>query len=113
MSTMPHDVSDLHLAPVVLAIDARIDELSKLDLDALKWRVAVDGDAPDWTTEQREAGLLEAVRHVIDCHGWVVSFDPRGVRLTHGKNSLVLGVPATFNEYLSGSPRSSELGASR
>lgn len=110
MTTVPHDISDLHLAPVVLALDARIDELGRLDLDELALRVALSG-GEEWTREQRDAGLLEAVRDVIDCHGWTLSWDPRGVRMTHGKHSVVLGVSATFADYLSGVSLATLLGA--
>ena len=35
MVNRPHDVTDLYLAPVLLAVDARIGELGKLDKDGL------------------------------------------------------------------------------
>ena len=104
MPNLPHDISDLHLAPVVLALDARIEELGALDLATLVRRIALDSDAPSWSVEQREAGLLEAARHAIDCHGWTLTMDVRGVRLSHGPHTVVLGVPPTFAEYLAGSP---------
>jgi hypothetical protein len=99
---MPHDISDLHLAPVVLAIDARITELAELDLESLALRVALEGDCPEWSRHDRERGLLESARHFIDCRGWVLSWDPRGIRLSHDEHSVVLGVPPTFVDYLSG-----------
>jgi hypothetical protein len=111
MPTLPHDISDLHLAPVLLALDARIDELGQLDVEQLTWRVALATNGHGWTREERDAELLEAIGHLIDCHDWTLSWDPRGLRLTHGDNSLVLGVPATFAEYLSGAPRARGHGA--
>jgi hypothetical protein len=104
MTTLPHDITDLHLAPVVLALDARIEELGALDLKRLRFEVALESDMADWNREMRESGLLTAVQHMIDCHGWQLSWDPRGIRMTHGEHRLVLGVPATFVEFLSGSP---------
>jgi hypothetical protein len=98
----PHDISDLHLAPVVLALDARLDDLGQLTLHQLAMRVALESDRSDFTRVQREGGLLEAIRHIIDCHGWTLSWDVRGVRLTHAAHSVVLGVPATFTEFLAG-----------
>lgn len=65
-------------------------------------RVALVNNNDGQTRDQRDIGLLKAVRHAIDCHGWTLSWDTRGVRLTHAKHSLTLGVPATFTEYLSG-----------
>ena len=41
MATRPHDVTDLYLAPVALAVDARIEELGQLDKDELVYEVAV------------------------------------------------------------------------
>lgn len=105
MLARPHDISDLHLAPVVLALDARMDDLAQLSLPQLAMRVALESNRSDFSRDQRESGLLEAVRHIIDCHGWKLSWDPRGVRLTHGAHSVVLGAPATFTEFLSGASR--------
>jgi len=104
MPTLPHDVPDLYLAPVVLALETRIEELAQLDVDALSTEVAVVSNTAGWTRELREAGLLQAVRYLIDCHGWTLSWDPRGLRLTHGRHEVVLGVPATFTDYLAGAP---------
>jgi len=39
---------------------------------------------------------------LIELHGWQMSWDDRGIRLAHGKRSLVLGVPANFNRFLDG-----------
>jgi hypothetical protein len=100
MATLPHDISDLYLAPVVLALDGRIEELGKLDAEALAATVALDSDRPDRSRYEREAGLLAAVGYLIDRQGWELSWDPRGIRLTHGKHALVLGVPGSFTEFL-------------
>jgi len=35
MATRPHDITDLYLAPVALAVDACIEELGNLDKDRL------------------------------------------------------------------------------
>ena len=100
MATRPHDVTDLYLAPVVLAVDARIDKLGQLGKDGLAYEVALDSDSPDFTRRIREDGLIRTVTHLIDCHGWEFSWDPRGLRLTHHAHTFVLGIPAVFLEYL-------------
>jgi len=100
MANMPHDITDLYLAPVVLAVDARIDELGHLDKDALAYEVALESDSPGFTRRMREEELIRTVTHLIDCHDWQLSWDPRGLRLTHDAHSLVLGIPAVFREYL-------------
>ena len=44
MATRPHDIPDLFLAPVVLAIDAKIEELARLDARQLAYEVALESD---------------------------------------------------------------------
>ena len=104
MATRPHDRTDLYLAPVVLAVDARIEDLGHLDKDGLAYEVALESDSPDFTRSIREEALIRTVTHLIDCHGWELRWDPRGLRLTHAAHTLVLGVPAVFLEYLQDSP---------
>ena len=105
MTPKPHDLTDLYLAPVVLGVDAKIEELGHLDKDALVYEVALESDEPDFTRAMREEALIRTVTYLIDCHGWEFRWDPRGLRLTHNAHSFVLGVPAVFVEYLEGSPR--------
>lgn len=103
MAVVPHDLTDLYLAPVVLGIDARIEEYSRLSADELAFQIALEGDRSDWTRELRQAGLLQAVSRSVETHDWEISMDSRGIRLTHGEHTMVLGVPDTFEVYLSGS----------
>ncbi len=105
MATRPHDISDLYLAPVALAVDARIEELGQLGKDGLAYEIAIESDLPDLTRRFREDALMRTVTHLIDRHDWELSWDPRGLRLTHDGHSLVLGIPAVFLEYLDGSPK--------
>ncbi len=107
MTTKPHDLSDLYLAPVVLAVDARIEQLGHLDRDALVYEVALESDEPDFTRAMREEALIRTVTHLLDCHGWELRWDPRGLRLTHNAHTFVLGIPAGLVEYLEGSPTAS------
>ena len=104
MTTRPHDITDLYLAPVALAVDARIEELGRLDAAALAFEVAVESDLPDITRRIREDALLRAITHLIDCHDWELSWDPRGLRLAHEGHAFVLGIPAVFAEYLADRP---------
>ena len=105
MTTRPHDVTDLYLSPVVLAVDARIEELGHLTKDQLDYEVALESDTPDFTRAMREDALIRAVTHLVDRHGWEFGWDPRGLRLSHDAHTLVLGIPAVFAEYLDGSPK--------
>jgi hypothetical protein len=105
MTTRPHDVTDLYLSPVVLAVDARIEELGRLSKDQLDYEVALETGSPDFTRQMREEALIRTIAHPIEPHGWKLSWDPRGLRLHHDTHSLVLGIPAVFAEYLEGSPK--------
>jgi hypothetical protein len=100
MTTLPHGVADLYLAPVAIALDERIAELGRLDRHQLADRIALETNRPDWSREDRQFGLLDTVRHLIECHDWQLSWEDRGIRLTHGGYSVVLGVPKTFHEYV-------------
>lgn len=105
MTAKPHDLPDLYLAPVVLGVDARIEELGRLDKDALAYEVALDSDKPDYTRGMREEALIRTITYLVDRHSWEFRWDPRGLRLTHDAHTLVLGIPAVFLEYLQDSPR--------
>jgi hypothetical protein len=100
MATRPHDATDLYLAPVMLAVDARIEELGKLDKSQLAYEVALETNSLDVTRAMREEALIRAVTHLLDTHHWELSWDPRGLRMTHREHTFVLGVPAVFLEYL-------------
>jgi hypothetical protein len=105
MATRPHDVTDLYLSPVALAVDARIEELGHLGKDQLDYEIALESDLPGFTRSMREEALIRSVTHLIDRHGWEFSWDPRGLRLSHDAHSLVLGIPVVFAEYLEGKRR--------
>jgi hypothetical protein len=100
VATRPHDIGDLYLAPVALAVDSGIEELGQLDKDRLAFEVAIRSDTPDFTRSLREEALIRAITHRLDCHDWELSWDPRGIRLTHDGHTFVLGIPAVFGEYL-------------
>jgi hypothetical protein len=102
MADRPRDVTDLYLAPVLLAVDARIEELGKLDRGGLAYEVALDSDRPDYTRQLREEALITTVTHLIDTHHWAFGWDPRGLRMTHDEHTFVLGIPAVFRDYLDG-----------
>jgi hypothetical protein len=104
MADRPHDVTDLYLAPVLLAVDARIEELGKLDKDELAYEVALESNSLDVTRHMREEALIRTITHLIDTHHWQFSWDPRGVRMTHDAHTFVLGIPAVFHEYLEHGP---------
>jgi hypothetical protein len=100
MATRPRDITDLYLAPVVLALDARIEELGQLDEDGLAYEVGLESDSPDFSREMREHALIKTLTHLLESHDWELSWDPRGLRLTHDTHTLVLGIPGVFLNYL-------------
>jgi hypothetical protein len=100
MATRPHDASDLYLAPVMLAVDAKIEELGKLDKSQLAYEVVLETNSLDITRSMREEALIRTITHLIEPHHWEFSWDPRGLRMTHHEHTFVLGVPAVFLEYL-------------
>lgn len=100
MHPVPHDLIDLRLAPLALDLDNRLAEMAQLELPELAHRVALESDKPDWTRAQRKEALLLSVTHLVDLRGWSVRWDGRGLRLTHHSHSLVLGVPATFTQFV-------------
>jgi hypothetical protein len=102
MPNTPRDLDDLRLAPVALAVDAQISSLAELSPEQLRLRIAVESNLGERTEDEREQALLATVGYCIDTHGWVLSRDPRGIRMTHDRRTLVLGVPATFDAYVSG-----------
>jgi hypothetical protein len=76
LTNRPHDITDLYLAPVALAVDARIEELGRPDSERLAYEVALESDTPDFTRAMRGDALIRTVTHLIDCHDWVFSWDP-------------------------------------
>lgn len=105
MATVPRDLADLYLAPVVLALDGRIREYGALTADDLAKRIALESDRLDWSRDERETALLMALSHFIDLHGWALYWVDRGVQLSRGPHSLVLGVPPGLREYVDGDRR--------
>jgi hypothetical protein len=102
VTTRPHDVSDLYLAPVALALDAKIEELAQLNLRQLSDEVALESNSLDVTRKMREEALIRTVAHLITTHHWTLSWHRRGLRLSHDGHAMVLGVPQVFLDYLEG-----------
>jgi hypothetical protein len=102
MSALPHDVADLHLPPLLLTLDTRLEEMGHFDSEELSRYVATVSDQPDWTRELRAKALLTAVERFTDCHGWTLSWHPRGIQVHRRGHQVVLGVPANFAMYLLG-----------
>jgi hypothetical protein len=102
MPELPHDIPDLRLAPVALAVDAVIEDLGRLSLEKLAWRVESYRDVTEITRDDRERWLLAQIKARVEMAGWELSVDDRGIRLRHREHTFVLGAPATFWAYLEG-----------
>jgi hypothetical protein len=98
--TFPHDISDLYLAPVTLAIDAALENWTASSADEVSFDVALRTNSDPKTPGERSAALLEALAQP-EMHGWVVSLDSRGVVLAHDEHRITLGVPDGVRSYLS------------
>ena len=103
MPEIPHDLDDLRLAPVVLQLEDRLTELGALGADEMPLRVGLDSDLPDWDEDRRRDALLRSVARGIDLGGWVLSWDPRGLRMSHDTRHVVLGLPESMTRYVAGS----------
>ena len=100
MQQMPHDVTDLVLAPVALQIDERLDRLGALDTDELLFLLALETDRDAHTLDQRRSLLLETLGRDVDTRGWELDWDPRGLRLRHEGRGLVLGLPPKVKAFV-------------
>lgn len=100
MALHPHNIEDLLLAPVALAVDARIEELAALSPSDRDYRIALEANVDTSVPEQRRQGFVHAVTALIEMHGWEAALSDRGVRLSHGDFAVVLGLPDDLRAYL-------------
>jgi len=102
LPTLPTDLPDLQLAPLVLTIDRRLNELDLLDLRELRLRAGLQAPPPDRSRASRRQALLTMVRHQLDSRGWTMSWNDRGIRILHDHHHVTLGVAKTFVSYIEG-----------
>lgn len=105
--TMPHDVTDLYLSPVALAVDARLQELGQLDAADLRFRLILETNTEPRSRADAIRTVLADASYLVPTHGWDLGWDDRGLRLTHDGHTLVLGIPTnvrTFVESFSDAP---------
>lgn len=102
MTTLPTDITDLYLAPVALRLDRQLAELADLTQEGIHLWIALATDHEATTLDERRILALRALRHEVDTHHWDVDLDARGLRLSHGGNALVLGIPASLRAYVDG-----------
>ncbi len=65
MTGLPHDVTDLYLAPVAMSLDAVLEEWGALDQDDLALKASpYAGIRPEWTRDDRAEAFDR--EHAID-----------------------------------------------
>ncbi len=100
MPDLPHDTSDVYLAPVALALDRLLNELGALTLSELLFRIALQTDHEAATLQQRRELLLELLERDVDPHGWALSWSDRGLCLSHADRQLVLGLSTALRDFV-------------
>jgi len=100
LPTLPKDLPDPQLGPLVLTVDRRLDELDLLDLRELRLRVALQAPSPDRSRASRRQALLMMVCHQLDSRAWTMSWNDRGIRILHDHHHVTLGVAKTFVSYI-------------
>jgi hypothetical protein len=100
VTSRPHDLTDLHLAPVAISIDARLNELAATPIDHLAGLVELRTTQHPTSLDERRDAMLKTITHKIDTRGWAASWHERGLALSHGQHSLVLGIPTNIKTYL-------------
>ena len=100
MPNPPRDYADLFLAPVALEIDQRLEDVALLDRDTLHKKVVLETNSEAIDRAGRARDVVDSVTHVLDLHGWTAGWDDRGLRLSHHRHTLVLGVPRNLVEYV-------------
>lgn len=100
MPTFPHDITDLALAPVVLAVDTQLESFSAMAQDEIAFRIALETNREPQDPGQRRDAVLATVVRFIDLHGWQFGWCERGLRLSNGLHTVTLGLPASLCAYL-------------
>lgn len=97
---MPHDRVDLYLAPVVLRLDAWLEEWSGMSEHDITVRIALSTNEEPHDVGGRKRALIHAAERDVELHGWAVELVRRGLRLHHGEHEVVLGLPDSLRGFL-------------
>jgi hypothetical protein len=100
MIVLPHDTTDVLLAPVALALDQQLQQLTDLTQLEIRHLVALCTDREPSGVEGRRELLLATISRDLDTHDWTLSWDMRGLKLEHETRRLVLGLPASVRVFL-------------
>ncbi len=100
MTTRPHDVVDLYLAPVAIELDRRLRAFEGLSEKDIDYHVAVSTNREPGPREDRPRLVLADLTHALETHGWGLDWVPRGLRMSNDDHELVLGIPESLRVYL-------------
>jgi hypothetical protein len=100
VTTRPHDLTDLHLAPVAITLDSRLNDLCATPSDQLAGLVELRTTQRPESHDERRDAMLKTITHAMDTRGWTASWHERGLAISHAQHSLVLGIPANIKAYL-------------
>lgn len=100
MISLPHDTADVFLAPVALALDQQLQQLSELNQAEIFCLITLATDREPRTSRGKRDLLLETLTRDISTHDWTVSWDPRGLRVEHDLHRVVLGLPESVRIFL-------------
>lgn len=100
MLKVPHDATDVLLAPVALDLDQQLEQLGALDQAELHFLVALTTDRDPTSVDRRRELLLTSLVRDVDTHGWEVSWHERGLQLEHGDRRVVLGIPSSVRTFV-------------
>jgi len=98
---IPHDPTDLLLAPLAIELDKRLEAFGALNSKDLILRIVAATDREPSTTEQRQESLHDLLTRDMDMHGWTLAWSDRGLRLSHSEHQLVLGLSSVLRDFLS------------
>jgi hypothetical protein len=99
-AAIPHDATDLQLAPVALEVDRWLGDLADLSIDEIDLKLVLNTNRQTYDAADRREVLVGAIIHDVETRGWELSLHERGLRLTHEDRVLVLGLPPSVTEYL-------------
>ncbi len=100
MIKVPHDTTDVLLAPVALDLDQQLEQLGALDQQEIHYLVALTTDREPHSLERRRELLMTALLRDVDTHGWDIAWHERGLELAHGDRHVVLGVPQSVRTFV-------------
>lgn len=100
MATLPHDLTDLALAPLVLQLDRQLASYSALSTEEIHRHVGLEAGGPPTHAQERRDHVLGALTSHVDTRGWALTWTTRGLRLHHDARSVTLGIPPSLTDYL-------------